>query len=267
MKELTLLEIKEIEFNMLKMFDDFCKKNNIRYFLAYGTLLGAVRYKKFIPWDDDVDVLVPREDYDRLLTLFRDNEKYHLCAFEKDENYRFPFAKICDLETKKDEFAYDNGVELGIDIDVFPLDAWDNDLEKAKKEVEYIRKNMRRLSLTKLKRPDSHNPVKRFAKGVLMIYYKMFGSKHFIRKILKAGNKPGQKGSQYVGAKTWCVYGAKGIIPAEAFAETVDIEFEGQMFPAPVGWDTYLTCLYGDYLPEPPKEKQKTHHGFKAYRL
>ena len=74
MKELTLQELKEIEFDILKMFDAFCKENNIRYFLVFGTLLGAIRYKKFIPWDDDVDVLVPREDYERLLSLFQDSE-------------------------------------------------------------------------------------------------------------------------------------------------------------------------------------------------
>ena len=76
MKELTLEELKEIEFEILKVFDAFCKENNIRYFLAFGTLLGAIRYKKFIPWDDDVDVLVPREDYERLVKIFNDNEKY-----------------------------------------------------------------------------------------------------------------------------------------------------------------------------------------------
>ena len=78
MKELSLQELKEIEFDILKVFDAFCKENNIRYFFAYGTLLGAIRYKGFIPWDDDVDVLVPREDYDRMLTLFRDSEKYQM---------------------------------------------------------------------------------------------------------------------------------------------------------------------------------------------
>lgn len=70
-----------------------------------------------------------------------------------------------------------------------------------------------------------------------------------------------------MGVKTWYSYGERDIIPAEVFADTIEIEFEGQMFPAPIGYDTYLTCLYGDYLPEPPKEKQKTHHNFKAYRL
>ena len=87
MKELTLQELKEIEFDLLKVFDTFCRENNIRYFLAYGTLLGAVRYKKFIPWDDDVDLLIPREDYNRMISLFRDDDRYRLFAFEKDETY------------------------------------------------------------------------------------------------------------------------------------------------------------------------------------
>ena len=124
-----------------------------------------------------------------------------------------------------------------------------------------------RLIGSKLKKPDSINPIKRFVKGFVVLYCKMFGYKHYIKKIMKATVKPEQKGNNYVGAKIWCVYGERGIIPAEAFSEAIDIEFEGQMFPAPVGYDKYLTCLYGDYLPEPPKEKQKTHHGFKAYRL
>lgn len=267
MKELTLQELKDIEFEILKMFDAFCKENNIKYYLSHGTLLGAIRYKKFIPWDDDVDLLIPRADYDRMISIFKDTDRYKLFAFEKDQNYRYPIAKLCDMTTLKDEWGYNNGVKLGVDIDLFPLDAWDDDLEMAKKEVKYIRKNMFRLGLTKLKKPDSRNPIKRFIKGCLMIFYKMFGSKYFIKKILKASHKEGQKGNNYLGCKAWCVYAEKGIIPVDVFAETVDIEFEGEKFPAPVGWDKYLTCLYGDYLPEPPKEKQKTHHSFKAYKL
>ena len=87
MKELTLQEIKEIELDILKMFDSFCTENNIRYFLSHGTLLGAIRYKGFIPWDDDVDLLVPRKDYNRLLDLFQDSEQYQLFAFEKNQEY------------------------------------------------------------------------------------------------------------------------------------------------------------------------------------
>ncbi|MBE5869209.1 MAG: LicD family protein [Lachnospiraceae bacterium] len=267
MKELTLQELKEIEFDILKYFDAFCKENNIKYFLSHGTLLGAIRYKKFIPWDDDVDLLIPREDYNRMISLFKDNERYRLFAFEKDPNYLYPIAKLCDMTTRKDEFGYNNGVELGVDIDLFPLDAWDDDLESAKREAKYLGKNMFYLGLSKLKKPDSVNPIKRFVKRIVMVFCKMFGSKYFIKKILKASYKEEQKGNNYLGCKAWCVYGERGIIPAEVFAETIDIEFEGEKFPAPVDYDKYLTCLYGDYLPEPPVEKRKTHHHFKAYKL
>lgn len=267
MKELTLQELKETELEILKIFDSFCKENNIRYYLSHGTLLGAIRYKKFIPWDDDVDLLIPRVDYDRMLTLFKDTERYRLFAPEKDSKYRYPIAKLCDMTTRKVEFDCDNGVELGVDIDLFPLDAWDNDLTQAKKEAAYIHKNMYYLGLTKLKKPQTDSFVKKLGMSLIMTLYKMRGSRYFINKIIKASRNTAKEDSQYVGCKAWCVYGEKGIIPAEAFANTVEIEFEGEMFPAPAGYDTYLTCLYGDYLPEPPKEKQKTHHGFKAYRL
>lgn len=155
MKELSLQELKEIEFDILKVFDDFCKENNIRYYLAYGTLLGAIRYKKFIPWDDDVDLLIPRDDYNRMIKLFKDSERYRLFAFDRNPNFIYPFAKLCDMTTKKDEFGYENGVELGVDIDLFPLDAWDDDLEKAKKEAKRIKKLMFYLGLTRLKKADS----------------------------------------------------------------------------------------------------------------
>lgn len=267
MKELTLQELKEIEFNILKMFDAFCKDNNIRYYLAFGTLLGAIRYKKFIPWDDDVDVLVPREDYDRLLTLFKDSDKYKLFAFEKNVEFPFPFAKLCDMATRKEETVYQNKITLGVDIDIFPLDHFEDDLEKAKAETKRISKNMVWLGRTKLEKQITNHPVKSVVWQVIMPFVKMLGSKYFIKKIIKESNQATQKESRYVGAKVWCIWGERGIIPVEAFAKSVEIEFEGEKFSAPIGWDTYLTCLYGDYLPEPPKEKQKTHHDFKAYRL
>lgn len=267
MKELTLQELKEIEFSILKVFDAFCKENGIRYYLAFGTLLGAVRYKKFIPWDDDVDVLVPREDYKRLLKTFRDSGRYQLFAFEKDEKFPFPFAKLCDMTTRKEETVYQNKITLGVDIDIFPLDHFDNDREKAKAESKLIEKNMIWLGRTKLKKQITNHPLKSLVWEAVMPFVKMLGSRHFIKKIIKTADNPSQKTSGYVGAKVWCIWGERGIVPADVFADAVEIEFEGEKFPAPCGWDVYLTCLYGDYLPEHPKEKQKTHHDFVAYKL
>ena len=267
MKELSLSELKEIEFEILKVFHSFCVEHHLRYYFAYGTLLGAVRYKGFIPWDDDVDVLMSREDYQRFLELWKDSERYRLFAFEKDPAALFPYAKICDMTTRKDETGFVCEIPLGVDIDIFPLDHWADDLEEAKREAKRIGGYMFRLGLSKLRKPDSLHPAKRFVKGLLMRWCKLRGGAHYVRKILQEAVKEEQRGSRYMGTKTWCVYGERNIVPAEAFSDGVEIEFEGEKFFAPVGYDAYLTCLYGDYLPEPPKEKQKTHHSFKAYRL
>ena len=267
MKLLSLQEIKQIEYGILKMFDSFCKENNIRYFLSNGTLLGAVKYGGFIPWDDDVDVLVPREDYNKLLLLFEDSAQYKLFAFERNQAYRFPFAKLCDMTTRKEESNIDNGVLLGVDIDIFPLDAWGNCISKAKREVGSINRKMFYLGLAKLKKPDSVNPIKRTVKGVVMVCCKMVGSKHFVQAIIKKSNRVNATGSVFVGCKSWCIYGEREIIPAEVFQDSVEVPFEDGRFPAPVGYDTYLRSLYGDYEQDPPPEKQKTHHSFTAYGM
>lgn len=267
MKELLLSELKEIELAILKDFHSFCVDNHLCYFLAYGTLLGAVRYHGFIPWDDDVDVMMPREDYNRFMKLYQDSEYYRLLAFEKDPSAEFPYAKICSMTTRKEENGYDSKVPLGVDIDIFPLDYWADDIEEARREVKRIGWSMFCLGLSKLRKPDSVHLLKRIVKWLLMRWCKLRGGAYYVRKILQEAIKDEQRGSRYMGTKTWCVYGEHNIVPSEAFSDGVEIEFEGEKFFAPVGYDTYLTCLYGDYLPEPPKEKQKTHHNFTAYRL
>ena len=267
MNPLSLQEIKQIEFELLKSFDAFCRANHIRYFLSNGTLLGAVKYKGFIPWDDDVDVLVPREDYDRLIRIFQDNEHMRLVSFEREPRYLFPFAKLCDTATVKEETDIDNGVTLGLNMDVFPLDAWDDDLEKAKQEAALIKKNISRLSLAKLRKPNAPGMIKKAAQGILMLPCKLRGGQVFLRNIIAESNKPHQRGENHLGCKAWCIYGAREIIPADVFASTVEVEFEGNLFFAPAGYDTYLRSLYGDYPKDPPIEKQKTHHSFTAYRL
>ncbi len=264
-KELSLQEIKETEFNLLKIFDSFCKENDIKYFLSNGTLLGAIKYKGFIPWDDDIDVLVPRGDYNKLLSLFRDDEKYKLLAFEKNQAYRFPFAKLCDMTTRKEEENINNGIALGVDIDIFPLDLWNSDLDKAKHEAYSINKKMFFLTLTKLNKPDSLNPIKRAIKLIVMLFVKMFGSSFFVQSIIKSATKSNSKKCTFLGCKSWCIYGEREIIPADVFSDTTQVDFEGEKFPAPIGYDRYLRSLYGDYEKDPPLEQQKSHHKFSAY--
>ena len=268
MKELSLEELKRIEFDILKHFDAFCKEHNIRYFLAFGTLLGAVKYKKFIPWDDDVDVLVPRDDYDRFLRVFEDSSQYQLFSFERDGKFHYPFAKLCDVSTKKvlTDFRSTDAIP-GVEIDIFPLDCWHSDYEMAQREVKRISREIMFLQASQYRKSPVKNRIKSLVWQMVAVYARFRTGKYFNKKIVKKSRANKQDDPAYVGCKAWCLYGSKEVIPAEVFADVTYVEFEGEMFPAPIGYDTYLTSLYGNYRPDPPKEKQKTKHQFKAYRL
>jgi lipopolysaccharide cholinephosphotransferase len=172
------------------------------------------------------------------------------------------------MTTRKVETVYPKSkVELGVEIDLFPLDNFDNNIEIAKQESGRIQSYMSKLGYTKASKPLTKNPLKFAAWSVILAYHKLLGGKHYVKKIIKECCKEEQQNSSYVGAKAWCIWGERGIIPAEVFSETIELEFEGEKFFAPKGYDTYLTCMYGDYLPEPPPEKRKSHHLFTAYRL
>lgn len=266
MKILSLDEIKQAEFQLLQCFDAYCRRNNIRYFLSNGTLLGAVKYKGFIPWDDDVDVLMPRKDYDRFVADFPNQGNIRLVSVERDPQYLFPFAKLCDMSIIKEETGNNNGVELGLNMDIFPLDAWVDDPAEAEREVKKMRWDMFALGLAKLEKPNASTALKRFVQGGLMLVCRLFSAEYFLKRIIDRSRNADKERSRLVGCKCWCIYGSREIIPAEVFSDTVEVEFEGRKFPAPVGYDTYLRSLYGDYPKDPPADKQKTHHSFRAYR-
>lgn len=268
MNQLSLNEIKHIELGILKHFKAFCDENNIKYYLSNGTLLGAVKYGGFIPWDDDIDVFVPRDDYNKLMRLYNDSEKYVLFSFERNKKFRFPFAKLCDMTTRKEELNINNGVCLGVDIDIFPLDAWHSELGTAKVELEIFNRYLYFLNLVKLKKADSSDLIKRLIKTMIIVISNKIGlSSVVIKRIIAIATHHHNVNSEYLGCKVWAVYGEREIIPAKVFSDTIEVKFEGEIFPAPIGYDAYLRSLYGDYMLEPPLEKQKTHHNFKAYRL
>ena len=117
MKKITPEEIKKIQLDLLIQFAEFCKKNNLYYCLAYGTLLGAIRHKGFIPWDDDIDVIMPRPDYEKFCKLVAEKK----IATSLQNNSTYPFVKIIDTRTLvRERFAQKE--EVGIWIDVFVLD-------------------------------------------------------------------------------------------------------------------------------------------------
>ena len=145
--ELSIEEIKEIEIQVLNHLDSFCKLHNIPYYISYGTLLGAIRHKGFIPWDDDIDVSMLRSDYDRFrkeYVKYNQSSRYHLLDPEQDNRYLYSILKLEDTTTLVEE-GNDRycGVDIGINIDIFPLDFVDDDdmvLERQQKSLDKVRR-------------------------------------------------------------------------------------------------------------------------------
>ena len=261
-KELSLQEIKEITFDILKYFNTFCQDNSLKYYLSNGTLLGAVKYGGFIPWDDDIDVLMPREDYESFISMFKDTDEFTLYTHEKNKNYKFPYAKLCALKTLKVETNIDSGVDLGVDIDIFPLDICSAHILNA-----YVQKKLTLYQRGCILSKFISTKGKSIFKRVIVNLCKLIGYEFVHKRLKKIAMRETISGGEYMGNLMWPIYGKKEIIPEKVFENTIEIEFEGEKFPAPIGYDIYLRSLYGSYENDPPAEKQKTHHSYTAYKL
>lgn len=266
-------ELRQIQLDILNHVNKFCKENNIRYFLAGGTLLGAIRHKGYIPWDDDIDIMMPRKDYEQFKNIYlkKTNTNYKLYHYSVERKYNYPFIKIGDKRTSIIENQIKDN-DFGVNIDIFPLDKFTNDKSIQKK---YFSKN-RKLRLLLWRKQNKINwnvkyrsKTKTFLKNIILyIYYQgilNIISKNYICKTIDRNSKNLNNSSnlEYMGGYIWGYY-EKELIPIKAFKDSVPVEFEGNFYPAPIGYDRYLTGLFGNYMQLPP-ESERVHHIFTAY--
>lgn len=256
---LTNEEIKKIGLEILINVTDFCEKNSILYFLSCGTLLGCIRHKGFIPWDDDVDIMMPRPDYNKFLELYKD-EKYGLL---KPSDGRYYYAKVYDKNTIKIEkmIDYKKYDYLGVDIDIFPLDGIVND----QKEIDRIMNKSKKLEL--LLRL-SNQPIfyrKNPIKCVNRILPRIIGSKNLVKMIEKNAQTYRYEDSDYVTRIRNTPNGFAGALLKDKYIPPIKKEFEGHMFNVPNDYDLWLTTFFGDYMSLPPEEKRNSHHNTECY--
>lgn len=265
---------KRVDINSYKGFlvgilaevDDFCRRNGLTYFLTGGTLLGAVRHRGFIPWDDDIDIAMLREDYEKLLRTFKPSEKYYkLLSIETDPKYIYPYAKIVDTRVSLLE-AVPGAIPMGAYIDVFPLDNCPGRNEKT------ARRNIRKMSwllwVRNFKVTSLHKKRSVIKNAVLCIGKILFA---FVskRKIAERLSKKAKRHMfdqcDYVAGLVNITYGYGELLPKKFFSETVDLVFENHSFKASKNYDEILESLYGNYMELPPKEKRVTHHIFDCW--
>ena len=238
MEKLSLKDLQHLELEIFKYFISLCEKYKLRYFLAGGTLLGAIRHKGFIPWDDDIDVLMPRTDYDRLQNIGK---------------------KLFDTHTQiKKIFDFDE-TEQQVWIDIFPLDGLpesDAETEKIFKKSLFMRDI---LKIQKSQDGSAKSTFKKIVKPVLKpILLKCIGIEKSVEKIDRFARNYSFDDYDYIGGIVWG-YGKQEKMKKTEYLKTVQVDFEGLKVNAPGCWDKYLTNLYGDYMRLPPEEQRLTH--------
>lgn len=271
MKEITLEELKSIELNVLAEIHKICMEQGLRYSLSGGTLLGAIRHGGFIPWDDDIDILMPRPDYDKLVEYCKENDTpFNLLCHETDSRYGYLFAKATAKNTVIEEDVGDlNGIKMGVYVDIFPIDGLANTYEEALKEFKATKLNREMLVARNWKkfvrsktRSWKYEPI-RFA---FFLASRFTTRQRLINKLQSKFRKNNFDKCDYVAA-IFGLYREKEIIKKEVLDEFIDITFEGMTFRAIKRYDDYLSSVYGDYMQLPPEEKRVSHHSFKAYYL
>ncbi len=264
MKQITQEERKEILINILVELDGFCKANNIKYFLTGGTLLGAIRHKGFIPWDDDADVAMLREDYERFISIFNSSYQGDIKWIDiyRNNKYYLPHGKLIDTRTCLIE-DYRFASEIGVYVDVFPIDNVGDNKEEALRQSSE-RTLVEQLFPRKFEKISKNNSIKRNL--AILVASLLPNNGHYIAKKREARIRKisKDKNGKYV-ANLYRSYGTSKITLQSNFENTKEAEFEGHIFQIPVGYDNYLHDLYGEYMQLPPLEERVTHHHDVAY--
>ncbi len=272
MKELSLRENQLVALDILKVVARVCEQEGFKYYLAYGTLIGAVRHNGFIPWDDDIDIWMPRQDYMRMLKYFENHkeELKPLAVYNQFTCVKYPYmiTRISDERYWLD-VVNEEDYGIGAFIDIYVLDGFGIDYDNAvktaftaKKNASYLFQATRQrfqMGLTKgLKRKILKFPVYCFAK--------LMGKKYFIDKLQRLSEKNSYETSKYIGCISWCVNLEREIMDKEWFSEGIKQKFEDEEFYIPTFFDKILTQIYGDYMQLPPEQDRIPHHLYKTFK-
>ncbi|MBP5260569.1 MAG: LicD family protein [Clostridiales bacterium] len=271
LKELSIEDIHECTLDLIVKLDKLCSEIGVKYYVMYGSLIGAIRHKGFIPWDDDFDVIMMRPDYDRFVAYCREHqaELMPLKLLNKDttDNYPYNISRFSDTSYRMEKEGVSD-TEMGLFIDVYVFDGIGNDPQAAVKKLARKKKIYNLctyFSYYKVKDATNKGFAYQITKNILFLYAKNKSPYVFFKKFDKLAGLYDYDSSEYIGEIVWDSY----ITPfrKEWFADTVRVPFESIEVPVPVGYDQVLHAEYGDYMQLPPEDKRVPSHFYKLYKV
>ena len=257
-----LRELQLCELEALKFFDNFCRNHDLTYYLCGGCLIGAVRHKGFIPWDDDTDVLMPRPDYEKFLELYKKENPSERFVLVNDDDVHYSgniFATLNDTDhTMVKEYQQDMDTPHGIPLDIFPIDGLADG--RIQRIIQYMWVMIYSLFRAQIV-PKNQGGLIAFGSKVLLT---LFRGRRLRYKIWKFAEKRMTRyhfdESENVAEFCAGFYFMKKVYPRHIYDGKVELDFEGEKFFAMKGYDEYLHIPFGDYMELPPEEERLPHH-------
>ncbi len=267
-KEVTdIYEIQQMELGIMEYIHEVCQKIGVKYFLAYGSLIGAVRHNGFIPWDDDMDICMLRDDYEKLqdYMIAHPDERYELMSYKNNVNYVYPFMKVQDNHTYLVEEDVRIDSDMGIYIDIFPVDGYEDDQAFKDKMTKIIKK--RQLSCYTFKGISNTksvvNSIIRYVSVIIFYFTKTNKYVSQIDELAKSRKVDDYELVDYLIYKDM----HKPVWKREWLEQTITGVFEGKEFMIPKNYHEILTSDYGDYMQLPPVDQRVSHHDFKLWKI
>ena len=260
-------EIQQMELGIMEYIHETCQKIGVKYFLAYGSLIGAVRHKGFIPWDDDMDICMLREDYEKLqdYLIANPDERYEVMSYKNNLNYVYPFMKVQDNHTYLLEEDVRIDSNMGIYVDIFPVDGYEDDVQFKNKMTKLIKK--RQLSCYTFKGiTNTKSVLNSLLRYVSVIIFYFTNTNKYVSQIEELAKS--RKVSDYEQVD-YLIYKDmnKPVWRREWLEQVTTGTFEGKEFTIPKNYHEILTSDYGDYMQLPPVEQRVSHHDFKLWKI
>ena len=260
-------EIQQMELGIMEYIHEVCQKIGVKYFLAYGSLIGAVRHQGFIPWDDDMDICMLREDYEKLqdYLIANPDERYEVMSYKNNLNYVYPFMKVQDNHTYLLEEDVRIDSNMGIYVDIFPVDGYEDDADFKNKMTKLIKK--RQLSCYTFKGiTNTKSLLNSLIRYISVVIFYFTNTNKYVEQIDELAKTRAVADYEQV---DYLIYKDmnKPVWKREWLEQVIVGTFEGKEFMIPKHYHEILTSDYGDYMQLPPLEQRVSHHDFKLWKI